>query len=239
LTAVIGPVEIISAPKTLAEYAVHKGMFPSRLRRWCTDLLKVQPFARYIRGVIDTGHDPLIVVGIRYEEGTGKGDKSDRSTFPEWEEQEAYDAECWRPILRWSYQDVIDIHQRHGLVPNPLYLKGARRVGCWPCIYAGKDEIRLVADVDPGRIDEIRALEASVTVAAESIVRKRGEELTQPRTFFAARSPDGAWPIDRVVTWSRTLRGGKVEDKRMSLLDAAGINDGCMRWGLCETAGEE
>ena len=42
----------------------------------------------------------------------------------------------------------------------------------------------------------------------------------------------GNWPIDRVVEWSRTTRGGKKEDKQIELF--AGMNDGCMRWGLCE-----
>lgn len=41
------------------------------------------------------------------------------------------------------------------------------------------------------------------------------------------------WPIDRVVDWSRTRRGGRVEDHQMELFSAA--DEGCMRWGLCET----
>jgi len=233
LAAVIGPVEIIGDGRGLAAIAEHKGMFPSRLRRWCTELLKVKPFAVYIGKLQDEGHDPLVAVGIRAAESEA------RSRFTEWEFQEAYDAECWRPILRWSERDVIDIHQRHGLAPNPLYLKGARRVGCWPCIYAGKDEIRLVADIDPKRIDDIRVLEEQVTIKAESIVRKRGEELKQPRTFFAGPTREGGVPIDRMVQWSRTLRGGTVEDRRLDLFAGTGINDGCMRWGLCETATED
>lgn len=44
------------------------------------------------------------------------------------------------------------------------------------------------------------------------------------------------WPIDRVVEWSRTRFGGRVEDRQMDLLTFGGINDGCMRWGMCETA---
>ena len=40
-------------------------------------------------------------------------------------------------------------------------------------------------------------------------------------------------PIDDVVQWSRTSRGGKQYE-----LFASGA-DGCMRWGMCETASEE
>lgn len=228
LAEVIGPIEIIGDPRGFAVIAEHKGMFPSRLRRWCTDLLKMVPFAAFIRMLQDDGLDPLVVVVIRAAESAA------RAKFPEWEEQEAYDAECWRPILSWSERDVIDIHARHGLKPNPLYLLGARRVGCWPCIYAGKEEIRLVAEVDPRRIDEIRDLEVRVTAKAQTIVAKRGEELKQPRSFFAGHSREGGMDIDRMVAWSRTAHGGV----QMAVFQDA-PDRGCMRWGLCETATDD
>ena len=53
----------------------------------------------------------------------------------EWEFQD-FDAEVWRPDTL-ERGEVIEIHHRHGLRPNPLYLLGATRV-CWPCIFARK-----------------------------------------------------------------------------------------------------
>jgi hypothetical protein len=44
------------------------------------------------------------------------------------------------------------------------------------------------------------------------------------------------WPIDRVVEWSRTKFGGREQDRQVDLLAFGGINDGCMRWGMCETS---
>jgi hypothetical protein len=41
------------------------------------------------------------------------------------------------------------------------------------------------------------------------------------------------WPIDRIVEWSRTARGGKQVDFFGG--DATAM-EGCMRWGLCDTA---
>jgi 3'-phosphoadenosine 5'-phosphosulfate sulfotransferase (PAPS reductase)/FAD synthetase len=131
------------------------------------------------------------------------------------------------PIIHWTEQDVIDIHRRHGLTPNPLYLQGASRVGCWPCIYARKAEIRHIAEVDPARIDELRALEAELSERAGS-----------QRTWF--QNPlgrEGVMGIDDVVAWSRTLHGGRVEDRQIELFVQA--DEGCMRWGLCETGGDE
>ena len=134
-----------------------------------------------------------------------------------------------------GYTDVIAMHKRHGLPPNPLYLRGARRVGCWPCIFSRKEEIKLIADTDPKRIDQIRQLEAEVTEAARVKAAANGEELKTPRRFFhghvrSDRSIDT--PIDYVIDWSRTGRGGK----QLMLLDTE--PPGCVRWGLCEGHGD-
>jgi hypothetical protein len=41
------------------------------------------------------------------------------------------------------------------------------------------------------------------------------------------------WPIDKVVDWSRTARGGRQRE----LFAASAADEGCMRWGMCETTG--
>jgi hypothetical protein len=121
---------------------------------------------------------------------------------------------------------------------------GATRVGCWPCIHARKSEIRLIADKDPKRIVRLKLLEDQVAVAAEARAQRDGREFTRPAWFQNPTSRAGAdghrdgacWPIDKVVEWSRTVRGGSEEDRQEKLF--AGMNDGCMRWGLCETGDE-
>ncbi len=196
-----------------------KAMFPSRLRRFCTQELKVYPIARHMAEF----EDGINVVGIRAAESQARAD------LPEWEEDETFGT-VWRPIIGWSEQDVIDIHRRHDMEPNPLYLAGASRVGCWPCIYARKAEIRLLADRDPARVDQIRELEAEITAAANERQRRKGEEL-QPRTFFGSVGPGRpTWVlIDDVVKWSRTTRGGY----QYGMFDEPPESAGCMRWGLC------
>ena len=52
--------------------------------------------------------------------------------------------------------DRAAIAKRHGIKPNPLYLLGASRVGCWPCINVTTEEIALIARHTPERIDLIR-----------------------------------------------------------------------------------
>lgn len=213
------------SPSGFVRWAVYKGMFPSRMRRYCTQELKVRPFLRWVD---EQEYDVLNVVGIRAAESRA------RSTLPEREPMPgAEHVEVWRPLLRWSEQEVIAAHQRHGLRPCPLYLRGAKRVGCWPCIMANKGELEMLGR-DDRRVAAIRALEALVGDMAEARGARRWDLFQAPTP---EQTPDGprypSWPIDRVLEWARTERGG-----RQMRLGAWGSEDGCVRWGMCETGGE-
>lgn len=226
LTEKLGPISEVSSPRLMTDLIRHKRMFPSRLKRFCTTDLKMKPLARFVKAMADGADSDIVnVIGVRAAESEA------RRSLPEREWDDFFGCEVWRPIIRWTEDDVIAIHKRHGLVPNPLYLRGASRVGCWPCIHARKSEIKLVADTDPGRIDEIRKLERDV----EALGKPLPDGRTARRAFFQLPTPNGATfiPIDDVVRWSRTIRGGKVEDKRGELF--ANFNDGCARWGMCES----
>jgi len=242
LEEAIGPIIRLKAERTMAELCLHKGMFPSRVRRFCTQELKVKPMIAYIAKRVDEGEDLVNAVGIRHEESAA------RAKMPEWEWSDGFDCETWRPLIEWSEEDVIAIHTRHGLRPNPLYLEGASRVGCWPCIFARKAEIRHIADSDPERINFIRDLEKQVQAKAAARYAEKGETFeslgyTKPTWFQAPlrkRDANGktirtgeCWPIDRVVGWSRTTRGGK----QLELFEAGPSEAGCVRWGLCDTIG--
>lgn len=227
----------LASGSALVARILHKGMFPSKRRRFCTQETKAFVIRDYIAKRQDAGEEIVNTVGIRAAESTA------RSHLLEWEHSSDLDCDVWRPLIAWSEREVIEIHQRHGLAPNPLYLQGASRVGCWPCIYARKSEIRHIADSDPERIELLRELEADVSDLAAARYAVKGETFeslgyVRPSFFQAPLGPSGEpWPIDRVVEWSRTIRGGREED-RQELLFAA-HNDGCMRWGLCDTGSEQ
>jgi 3'-phosphoadenosine 5'-phosphosulfate sulfotransferase (PAPS reductase)/FAD synthetase len=229
LTQALGPIVEISAARKMEELVRHKGLFPSRLMRFCTMELKVKPFKVWMDDYRDEVGDVVSAVGIRADESEA------RSKLAEWEWSEMIDCEIWRPIIRWSEQDVIDMHKRHGLAPNPLYLKGATRVGCWPCIYAKKDEIRTLATVDPQRIDKIRELEQYVTLRVKERQEAKGKTLEDKHAWFRGKGRTGFTAIDDVVKWSNTSRGGR----QYELFEADPQDMGCVRWGLCDTAGDK
>ena len=213
----------------MARLCIKKMMMPARQVRWCTQASKVEPMHKWIDSLDES---VVSVVGIRHDESEA------RKKMDEWEWSDKLDYWTWRPIIRWTMDDVVAIHARHGLSPNPLYLQGASRVGCWPCIFARKAEIRMIADSDPNRILVIQKLEAMIAELYR-LTKERAGLAYKPPTWFqhnSERTPDMAetgyaWPIDRVVEWSRTARGGR----QVELFTAPPRDTGCMRWGLCDT----
>lgn len=220
LAAKIGPITFITPPLQMVELARHKQMFPSRRIRFCTQELKIKPAIAYFEKRLDEGVDCINAVGIR------AGESEARSTMTEWEWQDGFPVEVWRPLIDWSEQDVIDIILAHGLNPNPLYLAGASRVGCFPCIFSRKKEILFVAKHWPERIDQIRALELELTEAADvrRALKNEGRRAWD-RSFFSGQN--GPITIDAAVAWASQY--GQTE-----LFDDP--HPGCARWGLCEAA---
>ena len=257
LPSITGPITVISHPpiplddqleeiakrfeERLGHYSpmvrlvIKKGIFPGRRARFCTQLLKARVIRKYL---LDLDDDPINAVGIR------NGESLSRSKMTEWEWQDEFDCYTWRPIIKYTEQDVIDIHTRHGVMPNPNYLKGANRVGCWPCIYASKKEIKFIAESDPDRIKLVADLEIELTKIAADRAIQKNKTLKYPRAWFQNPMPKknketgklegDTWPINKVVEWSKTKWGGR----QYELFLPAERDRGCMRWGLCDT-GEE
>jgi len=225
----LGPIDVVGAPGGMMSRIRHRAGFPSRMQRWCTRELKIDPLRKYHDAL---GFDTVSVVGVRAAESES------RAKMPEVEDDDRWGGWIWRPILRWTIDEVLAIHHRHGIEVNPLYKRGHDRVGCYPCIYASKEDIRLVAEHAPDRIDEIRILEAEVITQREERNAATPGRYAHPLgTFFQGRGgADGVGflPIDHVVDWARTSKGGR----QLPLL-APAPSGGCFRWGLCEPPEEE
>lgn len=229
LTRALGSIVEVRAAETFVQLVRKKRIFPNRTKRFCTVELKVKPIQRYLESLDE---DIVNVVGIRRDES------EKRKSALEWEYSASLDCDVWRPLVAWSVADVVAIHKRHGLAPNPLYAMGASRVGCWPCIHARKAEIRLVADTDPERIRTIRELELETTAEAARRARDRGEELKWERSMFSAhvgRNGHRPMKIDEAVAWARTEspaeRGRRERGMQVEIF--VDPNDSCGEWGFC------
>ena len=215
LQSVLGPIRRVDS-EGFEERTRRSGTFPSRARKWCSPELKVQMCAEEIGRLREESDDDIeVLVGFRRDESPKRGDAT---LTPEREWSAEYDCEVWRPILEWTIADVIAEHHRAHVSLNPLYLAGAERVGCWPCIHACKAELRLIGEMDPERIDKIADIEAAIgqTMFVLEKPCRNGEDREKIPT-----------PIRDVIVWARTSHGGT----KLALFPEA---SGCSRWGICE-----
>ena len=223
-------IDVVGVEGGMRSQIMHRAGFPARMQRWCTRKLKLEPLRGYHDDVEgQTGVETVAVLGVRAAESRA------RAKLPELEDEPCAERRwggwVWRPILRWSLEDVLQMHRRHDVPMNPLYHAGHERVGCYPCIYARKEEIRLIAERSPSRIDEIRDLEAAVVELRRTRnIETPGRYAHEVGTYFQGRAVrSGFVAIDEVVLWSRTDHGGR----QLPLL-APVPTGGCMRWGLCD-----
>ena len=209
----IGPIHMLKSHKGgMRDIIFKNNRFPSRLVRYCTGELKLEPVKKYIRSLDE---EIVNAVGIRAQESAR------RAKYPEWEYSSEFKVDVWRPIIRWKEEDVIAMHQRHDIRPNPLYLLGSDRVGCWPCIFANKKSLRILASEHPSRIREIRELEKDLNVQ-----RKQRDPKAEFVSWFSHKGK--AVPIDTVIEWAHKDKSGR------ELFASGDRETGCMRWGLCE-----
>lgn len=224
-------IERVGHPGGMVAKIRQRANFPSRMTKWCTGELKrdqIRKVHERIRNDEDT--DTVSVLGIRAEESAARAD------MPEFEYVDAHwGGYVWRPIMRWTVADVLAIHHRHGVPVNPLYKLGFGRVGCMPCIFANKAEVKLMAEHFPERVDLIRSLEAEVTEErARRMAAGTANHAHEQATFFMGKTAGRITPIDEVVAWSRTSRGGR----QLKLIQEA-PDSGCFRWGMCEPPAKE
>ena len=191
------------------DLCIKKKRVASLKSRFCTEELKVKPMIDYILSIQD---DVTVIQGVRNDESASRAtlkekdeyfkfyfepygyDKKGKPKFHTYRKKEVithcdkFTVDVWRPIIKWTAQDVIAYSIERKMKLNPLYFNGMGRVGCFPCVMCNHTEIRLIAERFPERIDLIRKLEQAIG-----------------RTFFP---PD--YIPDRFCDMQVTAKSGKV-----------------------------
>jgi 3'-phosphoadenosine 5'-phosphosulfate sulfotransferase (PAPS reductase)/FAD synthetase len=144
-------VEIIAINEgnSVEREVLHWGRFPAMRHRFCTKNLKIRPSKRwYEQYAIDNG--PFEVwIGVRKDESAARkkryiGCVGDELITPndfmnEYPKRMAKNGIMFRlPIIDWSTADVFEYLAGE---ENPLYAQGFNRVGCFPCLAAGDDQM--------------------------------------------------------------------------------------------------
>lgn len=208
-----------------------KGRFPSTKARFCTFELKHEPIkAQVVDPIIALGKKVISWQGVRAQESPA------RALLSEWEEgiDIGPNLAVYRPILKWTHDEVFALAKRHGIKPNPLYEQGCSRVGCMPCIHARKSELAEIFSRWPEEVARVAAWEKLVAACS-----RRGNS-----TFFpATQDPKKAERRIECITvkshgietyrdWALTTRGGTQFDLLATASDHSVCNS--VYAGVCE-----
>jgi 3'-phosphoadenosine 5'-phosphosulfate sulfotransferase (PAPS reductase)/FAD synthetase len=133
-----------------------KKRFPSSMARFCTTLLKLEPLKWWLDSQPDK-QNYVMITGLRAEESPSRA-----KATPYLEIDEFYGIPRWHIIFHWTKEMVFKTHIYYRVNPNPLYLEGFTRVGCFPCIFARKAELRLLSLRYPEALDRVEEYERQV-----------------------------------------------------------------------------
>lgn len=201
------------------DLCIWKGRFPSTKARFCSEELKKNPMINQVqKPLLDAGHDVISWQGVRADESPSRALLNEMDCITQRNGTELWN---YRPILKWTVEEVFAMHRKHGIKPNPLYEQGMGRVGCMPCIHCRKDELLEISKRFPEEIERVAEWERIVAQAS-----KLGLS-----SFFATADGRGN-NITEAVEWSKTSRGGQQYDlirtDRESMPLCSSI------YGLCE-----
>lgn len=215
---------------TMERLAVLKRRFPGKQSRFCTTILKLRPMLRWMRKNCDTA-DTIRVTGERAAESAARAAK------PEYEDDRLFGFPIWRPIHQWCWANVFAIHVRYGVPPNPLYMRGCSRVGCYPCIFANKRELAAMSRHDPEAFDRLGAMERRVAEATGKAYATFFSNTKVPARYRSQRDPVSGKMIctaGDVRRWAT----GEVEFRQEGLLPIDEWADEPLacesEYGLCE-----
>ena len=165
-----------------------KSRVPSAKARFCTEELKIKPTIEFLKTINDEFE---LYDGKRAEESVARSLLRDR----EW--SDAYDCYVNHPLLTWTVEQVFAIAAKYGIRPNPLYLKNAGRVGCFPCVLINHRELKaflLDAELGPEVKRRIKKLEQ---ITGRSFF---------PPNYIPKRYQTGYYPKSRkVFCWSHDV----------------------------------
>lgn len=198
-----------------------KGRFPSRKAQFCTEELKRNMAVEFQLGLQEQGHLVISWQGVRRDE-------SEARRNAKLSERIGPGMQAFRPLVRWTAAQVFAYCAARAIQPNPLYLQGAGRVGCMPCINCSKAELRQIALRWPEHPERIAKWEQMVGACSKrgfSTFFTDGHKAKDRRQVFADLN---VWTR---IEWSKTTRGGRQFDLLAQLDEPTAC---ASSYGLCE-----
>jgi 3'-phosphoadenosine 5'-phosphosulfate sulfotransferase (PAPS reductase)/FAD synthetase len=172
------------------EKVLHRGQFPGGKARFCTSLLKIEPSKRFYRDLAAEQGGFLVYYGMRLDESKDRSKRYADSTHDELYDPHEFMPQGYPkylgkmgvmfklPILNWSEHQVMEYIAPHR---NPLYDKGAKRVGCFPCLAAGDPAKEQAFGMDEfGKSQRIRVKNLEDAIGHSVFTSKGGAQRNNP-----------------------------------------------------------
>lgn len=220
--------------------------FPDTKHRMCTLQLKIQPMIDY---VLSQNDDLLIIQGIRAAESASRskmpcsanyfqeyiGENRNKRLYRNTDVLKwckGHTATVERPMLGMGAQDIIEYILDNGQQPNPLYRRGASRVGCYPCIYARLSEVRAMRH-DLAYVLRVVKLEEEIN----RLKKREDSECTYASLFAKGKIPERFCVKygKGIPAFEDVIRYVSRDDVELNLFDSE-ESTSCMSiyHGLCE-----
>jgi 3'-phosphoadenosine 5'-phosphosulfate sulfotransferase (PAPS reductase)/FAD synthetase len=146
--------------------------------RWCSAYGKVMLFDAYLTNTprFADGRKVLVITGERAQES------ANRARYAEFEPHRADNRngqrvrryiDHWRPVLRWSIEDVWRIIEAWRVQAHPAYELGYGRVSCRGCVFSSADQWATTKVIAPAQFAAIATREKEFGI---TIHRKRSVE---------------------------------------------------------------
>lgn len=159
----------------------YNDFLPSPQTRWCTKQLKLRPFERWLRPMLEDGATVYSYVAIRSDEEFRAG----------------YSSKNDRLIVRLPFKEagvdklgVLEILDGAGL-GLPKYYEWRTRSGCTFCFFQQKIEWVRLKEQHPGAFEEAKSYEQSALEQGSPFTWSQGEsleELEKPERVARIRS---------------------------------------------------
>ena len=195
-------------------YDVYGGMIPSNHRRWCTKMLKLKPFEKFV------GEDPVInYVGLRADESrTGYISHKPNIT----------------PVYPFQQDglklfDIEEILRSSGVGLPPYTTWGRSRSGCFFCFYQQKIEWVRLKERHPDLFEAAKVYERSYEGSGKTFTwseRESLSELERPERIQAIKSEHVRRQAAKEAAGAN-LTLAEVYSRRQ-MQDGAENSDGCL-----------
>ncbi len=157
--------------KDVPDTIIGEGIIPTRFARACTKQLKMVPWFNWLKSQPDHA-ELLVLLGMRAQESTRRMQNYRQLSGEDEFTQGDISSDCPAsvrairvrlPIVNWSTTTTFDYLRKRGDKINPLYARGHSRVGCYPCVLAGKRDFTLAARDPEGR-EHLDQLESAMMI---------------------------------------------------------------------------